>query len=127
MGVYSLLLCKAWQDVGCKAQHVLSKPCRGSRSCVCVTEQLHLGLCPSASLSPQAWSCYWRGAVELKLGSTKCNGLRRSDSSPHLRNDGCVCVDESRDLTGDGQIQALCLERGLGICNMGDCGVVGGL
>lgn len=146
MGVHSLLLCKAWQDVGCKTRRVLSKPSGGSRSSVCVTEhkqQLHRGSVPlhprrpgtvgglernvpgGAALQPLAdrfpvlpfgavrRSCSWRGAVELnELGSTKCSDLRRSDSSSHLRNDGCVCMHESRGLNGSGQIQALCVWRG---------------
>lgn len=63
---------------------------------------------------PVSRSCYWTGAVEMNhLGSIKCNGLGRSDFSSHLRNDGCVCVHESRDLNGNGQLQALCVWRGV--------------
>lgn len=53
-----------------------------------------------------------RAAELSNAGSTKCSGLGRSDSSSHLRSNGCVCVHESKDLGGNGQSQALCVWRG---------------
>lgn len=83
MCIYSLLLCRDWQDVGGKTQRVLTKPSEGTSICVCVTEQKQpclsrcservcriasAALFPSASLPPQTLNCrglersvLWRG------------------------------------------------------------------
>lgn len=81
--MYSLLLCRDWQDVGGKTQRVLTKPSEGSSSSVCVwlsrssnalrgAQSMFAGLhpwcSPSTSLPPQALNCrglersvLWRG------------------------------------------------------------------